>query len=191
MSLRNRFPALLLLFWTIRKLSYQRQKKGSELKMPLFTTVPQYCWHYHVAIHASMVLRKRGDKGGTGEDASANKKENTGTTASPWLLLLSPCQLCADVSAGLRKRASDRAFLHGKGQMCPSCGDQLVRTCLSLTPMTACSSPQPPPHCCCLTWPHQQHLYTKIWPWLLYGSSRMLIPAFWQFLFSTVPTVHN
>lgn len=54
------------------------------------------------------VLRNRGDKGGTGEDASANENQNTCTTASPWLPFLSAHQLCADVSAGLRKRHSDR-----------------------------------------------------------------------------------
>lgn len=149
----------------------------------------------------AMGLRNQGDKGGTGDDASVN--ENTGTTASPWLSLLSPHQLHADVSAGLRKRHGDRgacfsAWERERALRASILGwpartnllelDSSSSVWLPAAPSPLLLAPLAPPGALALLW------HTKIRPWLLYGSSRMLILTFWQCLShftGTVPTIHN
>jgi len=106
------------------------------------------------------VLRNQGDKGGTGGDASADEKENTGTTASPWLPLLSPHLLCADVPAGLRKRHGDRGACFSVREREKAVHVSLLGTCLS-----SCCSLQPLPLHCRLPRPHQEHQH-------FYGTQR-------------------
>lgn len=105
--------------------------------MPLFTAVLHTAGTTMLLPMQATVVRYQGDKGGTRDKASANESKNASTEARPWLPFY-PHQLCAGVSAGLRKGtgAEEQLFCASKEKdsvcVCPW-GGQPILTCLGLT----------------------------------------------------------